>query len=129
MQRTVSSGGLLRSLSLAMAVCAATSCGQAEDTSPAIATAEVAVQRNRVAQGSPVDMTYRFRVAESPSSPHRVFVHVVDVDEELMWTDDHEPPTPASTWTPGQVVEYSRTMFVPMYPYVGQAKVIVGLYD
>lgn len=129
MQRTVTNGGLLCSLSLAMAVCAATSCGQAEDTSPAVATAEVAVERNRVAQGSPVDVTYRFRVAETPSSPYRVFVHVVDLDEELMWTDDHEPPTPANAWTPGQTVEYRRTMFVPMYPYVGAAKVIVGLYD
>lgn len=129
MQRTVTNGGLVVSLSLAMAVCAATSCGQAEDTSPAVATAEVALERSRIAQGSPVDMTYRFRIAETPSSAHRVFVHVVDADEELMWTDDHEPPTATTAWTPGQTVEYSRTMFVPMYPYVGSAKVIVGLYE
>jgi len=96
MQRTVTNGGLLVSLSLAMAVCVATSCGQAEDTSPAVATAEVAL---------------------------------VDADEELMWTDDHEPPTATTEWKPGQTVEYSRTMFVPMYPYVGAAKVIVGLYE
>ena len=128
MQRTVTNGGLVVSLSLAMAVCAATSCGQAEDTSPAVATAEVALERSRIAQGSPVDMTYRFRIAETPSSPHRVFVHVVDADEELMWTDDHEPPAATTAWTPGQTVEYSRTMFVPMYPYVGSAKVIIGLY-
>jgi hypothetical protein len=129
MQRTVKHGGLLGSLSLALAVCAATSCGQAEDTSPAIATAEVALERNRVAQGSPVDMTYRFQPAQPISSAHRVFVHVLDVDEELMWTDDHEPATATTAWMPGQTVEYSRTMFVPMYPYVGTAKVVVGLYD
>ena len=46
-----------------------------------------------------------------------------------MWTDDHEPPTPTTAWKPGQTVEYSRTMFVPMYPYVGPAKIIVGIYD
>ena len=46
-----------------------------------------------------------------------------------MWTDDHEPPRPPPRGQPGQTVEYSRTMFVPMYPYVGAAKVIVGLYD
>jgi hypothetical protein len=74
-------------------------------------------------------MTYRFQVAQTPPSPNRVFVHVVDADEELMWTDDHEPPTATNAWTPGQTVEYGRTMFVPMYPYVGAAKVIVGLYD
>lgn len=129
MQRTVTHGGLFRSLSLAMVVCTATACGQAEDTSPAVATAEVAVERNRVAQGSPVDLTYRFTVAEAPSAAHRVFVHVLDVDEELMWTDDHDPPTPTTEWKPGDTIAYGRTMFVPMYPYVGPAKLIVGLYD
>jgi hypothetical protein len=58
-----------------------------------------------------------------------VFVHFVDADEELMWTDDHDPPTPTSSWKPGQTVEYNRTIFVPIYPYVGQAKVLAGLYD
>ena len=40
-------------------------------------------------------------------------VHVVDTDEELMWTDDHHPPTPTSQWKPGQTIEYTRTVFVP----------------
>ena len=29
-------------------------------------------------------------------------VHVVDPNEELMWTDDHDPPMPTSEWKPGQ---------------------------
>jgi len=131
MQRTVRKGGLLCSLGLALTVCSAASCGQGEDTSPAVATAEVSVSRPRVAQGSPVDMTYRFQVLDAaPSSGrYRVVVHVVDADEEMMWTDDHEPPSQPNTWQRGQKLEYSRTMFVPTYPYVGQAKVILGIYD
>jgi hypothetical protein len=83
-----------------------------------------------VPQGSPIDLTYGFEVSQMPAGgPYRVFVHVVDVDEELMWTDDHDPPTPTSSWQAGQKVSYSRTMFVPMYPYIGLAKVVVGLYD
>ena len=76
-------------------------------------------------------MTYRFQVTDVPSSSgtHRVFVHVVDADEELMWTDDHDLPTQPNEWQAGQKIEYSRTMFVPTYPYVGQAKVILGVYD
>jgi hypothetical protein len=111
--------------------CAAVACRRGEDTSPAVATANVALARARVAQGSPVDMTYRFQVANdlSASGNQRVFVHVVDADEELMWTDDHDPPTPTSSWKAGQTVEYTRTMFVPMYPYVGPAKVILGVYE
>jgi hypothetical protein len=126
-----------RTLSLRLALCvcaiacAAVACRRGEDTSPAVATANVALARNRVAQGSPVELTYRFQVAGDLSAApnQRVFVHVVDADEELMWTDDHDPPTATTSWKPGQTVEYTRTMFVPMYPYVGPAKVILGVYD
>jgi hypothetical protein len=134
MQRTVFAGGLGR-LRLTLVVCAiacvTASCSRRDDTGPAVATAHVGVARSRIAQGSPVEMTYRFEVANdlSASGNHRVFVHVVDADEELMWTDDHEPPTATTSWKAGQTVEYMRTMFVPMYPYVGPAKVILGLYD
>ena len=130
MQRTVRTGGLLCSLGLLLTVCTAASCSSREDTAPAVATAEVALSRSRVAQGSPVDITYRFQpTANLPAGDYRVFVHVVDADEELMWTDDHAPPTQPGEWQPGQKVEYSRTMFVPMYPYVGPSKIIVGVYD
>jgi hypothetical protein len=117
------------SLGLTLAVCV--SCRSSEDNAPSVATAEVAISRPRVAQGSPVDLTYRFKVASDMSAlpKQRVFVHIVDADEELMFTDDHDPPTPTTAWKAGQTVEYVRTMFVPMYPYVGPARIIVGVYD
>jgi hypothetical protein len=75
-------------------------------------------------------MTYRFTVAQDAAAlgARRVFVHFLDADDELMWTDDHEPPTPTTEWSPGRTIEYTRTMFAPVYPYVGQARVIAGLY-
>jgi hypothetical protein len=131
MQQNVRDGGLLgRSLSLLLVVCSAAACASGEDTAPPVATAEVVLSRTRIAQGSPVDLTYRFQPqAAGPEGTYRVFVHVVDADEEMMWTDDHVPPTPPSAWQPGQTIEYSRTMFVPMYPYVGPAKIVMGVYD
>lgn len=131
MQRNGQRARLRGSLMAVILVCAGSACSSNEDTAPAIATAEVALSRSQVAQGSPVDMTYRFQVVDTPPAGqrYRVFVHVVDANEELMWTDDHEPATAPGEWRPGQTVEYSRTMFVPMYPYVGQAKVIMGVYD
>ena len=130
MQRTVRAGGLLCSLSLVLTVCSAVSCSSGEDTAPAVATADVSLSRSRLAQGSPVEVTYRFEIAETPpEGSYRVFAHMVDADEELMWTDDHDLPPHLATWQPGQTVEYTRTMFVPMYPYVGPSKVIVGIYD
>jgi hypothetical protein len=130
MQRTVRTGGLISSLGLLLTVCTAVSCSSGEDTAPAVATAEVELSRARIAQGSPVDITYRFQPATSvPAGNYRVFVHVVDADEELMWTDDHVPPVQPGQWQPGEQVEYSRTMFVPMYSYVGPSKIIAGIYD
>ena len=41
---------------------------------------------------------------------------VVDTDDELMWTDDHNPPMPTTQWKPGQTIEYTRTVFVPVLP-------------
>ncbi len=106
-------------------------CGGSEDTAPAQGALAVQLSRPRVALGSPVEVTYRFTVASDagPLGNRKVFAHFVDADGEQMWTDDHDPPTPTSTWKPGQTVEYSRTVFAPVYPYVGQAKIIGGLYD
>jgi hypothetical protein len=77
-------------------------------------------------------MQYRFVVAQDAppfSDDYWVFVHFVDADGELMWTDDHQPPTPTSMWQPGQTIEYTRTAFVPIFPYVGDATIQVGLYS
>ena len=108
----------------------AAGCGRAEDTTPAVATAQVTLSRAKVALGSPVEVTYKFTVASNASAlgKRRVFVHFLDADDELMWTDDHDPPTPTADWKPGQTIEYTRTMFVPSYPYVGAAKIVTGLY-
>lgn len=105
-------------------------CGKKEDTAVPMAGVQVKLSRAKVALGSPVEVTYKFTVAPNAGSfgNRRVFVHFLDADEELMWTDDHEPPTPTSEWKPGQTVEYTRTMFIPSYPYVGAAKVVAGLY-
>ncbi|HUK37401.1 MAG TPA: hypothetical protein VLV86_25970, partial [Vicinamibacterales bacterium] len=48
---------------------------------------------------------------------------------QLMYTDDHDPPTPTGSWKPGQTIEYTRTFFTPTYPYIGNATVEVGLYS
>ena len=108
----------------------AAGCGKKQDTTPPVDTAQVTLSRAKVALGSPVDITYKFTVLPNASSlgSRRVFVHFLDADDELMWTDDHDPPTPTVDWKPGQTVEYRRTMFAPSYPYVGAAKIVVGLY-
>ena len=113
----------------AMAVSFA-ACSKAEDTAPPVAAVQLTMSRPKVALGSPVEVSYKFTVAQNAPNlgQRRVFVHFLDADEELMWTDDHDPPTPTADWKPGQVIEYTRTMFIPAHPYVGAAKVVAGLY-
>jgi hypothetical protein len=77
-------------------------------------------------------MQYRFTVAPDAGTldATHVFVHFLDVDQELMWTDDHEPPTPVASWQPGQTIEYERTIFAPVwYPYVGPGRIVIGVYN
>jgi hypothetical protein len=105
-------------------------CGEAEDTTPPVANLQVSLSRPKVALGSPVEVTYTIAVAPDASQlgQYRVFAHFLDADDELMWTDDHDPPTPSAEWKPGQTIEYTRSMFIPSYPYVGAAKIVAGLY-
>jgi hypothetical protein len=80
--------------------------------------------------GSFIEFTYRF--VPSPTAAiaedYRVFVHVTDAEGERVWSDDHDPPVPTSTWKPGEPVEYTRSLFVPMLANLGPAAVDVGLY-
>lgn len=106
-------------------------CGGADSAHPALATPSVALQRSRVALGGALPVTYRFEVASNASfnADHRVLVHILDANEELLWAEDHTPPVPTRDWKPGQTIEYTLTHFVPIYPYVGEAIMTVGLYD
>ena len=106
-------------------------CGRKQDSEPPVATPSLSLSKDRVPIGSAVTLTYKFDVAQNASFDRNyyVFVHVLDPEGEQMWTDDHLPPTPTSTWKPGQTVQYKRTIFVPNYPYIGEAIVRLGLYD
>ena len=114
-----------------LATLSISACGGEQPAAPPVATASVSVSRDRAPLGSPIDITYKFVVANEAKfdEDYRVMLHVVDADDELMWTDDHDPPTPTTQWKPGQTVEYTRTIFVPVYPYVGEATLQIGMYS
>ena len=121
-------------ISLAAVLClsiVADGCRRKEPEAAPVATPSVAINRDRAPLGSPIDITYKFVVADDAKfdEDYRVMVHVVDTDEEIIWTDDHNPPTPTRQWKPGQTIEYTRTVFVPVYPYVGEATIQIGLYS
>ena len=106
-------------------------CRRKEPAASPMATPSVTLNHDKTPLGSPIDITYKFVVANNTTFNEdlRVMVHVVDADEELIFAFDHNPPIPTSQWKPGQTVEYTKTVFIPIYPYVGEATVQVGLHS
>jgi hypothetical protein len=122
---------LVRACVLAALPLTLAGCGEPEDTTAPVGNLQLSLSRPKVALGSPIEVTYKFTVAPNapPLGQRRVFAHFLDADDELMWTDDHDPPTPTTEWKPGQTIEYTRSMFIPTYPYVGAAKIVAGVYS
>jgi len=116
---------------LAVIVAGLSACRRKEAPAPPLATPSLTLDHDKAPLGSPIDIHYKFVVANDArfSEDYRVMVHVVDADEELIFAFDHNPPIPTSQWKPGQTIEYTKTVFIPIYPYVGEASIQVGLHS
>src|SRR6478672_316807 len=122
---------------VALAVCVAVlavtfvGCRRKEPPAPPVATPSLTLSHDKAPLGSPLDIHYKFVVAPDAhfAEDYRVMVHVVDADDELIFAFDHNPPTPTSQWKPGQTIEYTKTVFIPIFPYVGEASIQVGLHS
>lgn len=112
-------------------LCATVACSNDEPAEPPVATPSVTLNKPRAAIASPLQLTYKFDVLPNATidGDYSVFVHVMEPGGETLWQDDHEPSVPTSQWKPGQTVQYTRTVFVPNYPYLGDAEVRMGLYN
>ena len=102
------------------------------DEAPPVASVSLTTNKKSVPLGSPVELTYKFEVAPGArfDGDYRVFVHVNRDDGTTIWNDDHELPAGQATsgWKPGQVIEYTRTKFIPSFSYIGTATIEMGLY-
>ena len=119
----------LCALMLAAIAVVVAGCGDAAEP---VATVAVGINRASVPLGGPIELSVRFVASprlEPIEEDHRVLVHFLDGNGDLMWADDHEPEIPTSQWQSGQTVSYMRHTIVPMYPYIGEATVAVGLYS
>jgi hypothetical protein len=95
-----------------------------------VAEPMVTLSAKEVSSGYPVEMTYRFRVLPHATlaNDYHVMVHFSDQDGHLLFGDDHDPPSSARTWKPGEVIVYHRTWFVPATSYVGHITIELALY-
>ena len=106
-------------------------CGSGVSDDP-VAAVTLQLDRKVVPLGGPITLAVQFVVSpelEPLNEDLRVMVHFLDANGDMMWAADHEPSVPTSQWQPGQTVSYTRRERVPMYPYVGDAVVAVGLYS
>ncbi|MGE3578898.1 MAG: hypothetical protein AB7I25_10610 [Vicinamibacterales bacterium] len=127
-----SSNVVIGTLAVVMVAVWSAACGQQADTATPVATPTVTLARPDAVIGGPIEMTFKWAVAQdAPAFPADgwVFVHFLDADGELLWTDDHEPPGGMAAWTPGRTVEYTRTTFAPKLPYVGELMIEIGAFS
>ena len=100
---------------------------------PPVAAVALELDRPSVSLGAPLNMHFRFDVLpaldEGLAEDYRVFVHFLDDREQVLWTEDHDPPVPTSQWGPGRSIEYLRRVTIPMYPYIGESSIVAGLYS
>lgn len=92
----------------------------------------ISFSRTRVPLGSAVEVTYNWKLdpaAKKLAQDHRAMVHVLDSHEAILFAADHTPVPPVTEWVPGQTYTYTRTLFVPLYSYVGPAEVRMGLFS
>ena len=122
---------LVTSVAGLLAVLAVVACAPPLDESPIVGL-ELAVSPRAVAHGGVVKIAYRvaaFQPVPPSDEPFRVHTHFMDADGQLMWADEHLPPTPVARVWPGTFIRYTRTLFLPYYPYLGEVSVRAGVYS
>ena len=101
--------------------------------SPApVAVVAFGLDRDNIPYSESIDVTIRFDPApafQTLEEDYRVFLHVLDDQESVLWADDHDPPEPTSAWRPGQSIQYTRRVRIPPSPYFGPAVIAGGLYS
>jgi hypothetical protein len=106
------------------------SCGRKPVEINAIAPS-FSANRARAPLGSAIEVTYTWTLdptAKKLPQDYRALVHFLDQHKSVIFTDDHVPIPAPSSWEPGKTYSYKRTVFIPVYPYVGPVRVVMGLY-
>jgi len=112
-----------------LAVLAGCNRHKAADVNPIVPSFQV--NRTRAPLGSAIEVTCTWTVeagAKKIPPGYRALLHFLDSHKVVLFTDDHVPTPAPETWEPGKTYSYTRTVFIPVYPYVGEVDVVMGLY-
>ena len=107
------------------------SCARREKADPNPIEPSISFNRSRVSLNSAVEITYTWKCepgAKKLDQDYRALVQFLDPHQMILFGDDHVPEPPPSTWEPDKTYTYTRTKFIPIYPYVGPVEVRMGLY-
>ena len=91
----------------------------------------IKVNRVKAPLGSALEITYTWTVepgAKKLDQNYWALVHFLDSHGVMLFSDDHQPEPSPSSWEAGKTYSYTRTRFVPVYPYVGEVEARMGLY-
>jgi hypothetical protein len=103
------------------------SCTQKGDIVPSIK-----LSKNVVTMGSVVEAEYSFNLPANSKIPDYdgiIFVHFLDPDHNIVFTDDHKPEKPTSQWKAGENYTYKRLIFIPSDILSGEYTIRLGIYD
>lgn len=94
-------------------------------------TASFKANRMSAPLDSAIEVTYTWTTGpefKKIDGDYRALVHFIDQGKVLLFTDDHAVTPPPSQWEAGKTYSYTRTLFVPVVTYIGDATVTMGLY-
>ena len=94
-------------------------------------TASFKANRMSAPLDSAIEVTYTWTTGpefKKIEGDYRALVHFIDQGKVLLFTDDHVATPPPSQWEAGKTYTYTRTVFVPVVTYIGDATVTMGLY-
>jgi hypothetical protein len=119
-----------RSLPIILFACTAAAAACSRGRAPVAAGVFVAVSRDTLPVGAPIDVTLQFSAARNAADlpkDGRVLLRILFADGEVMANYDHDPEPPTSKWQPGATIRYTKRIFVRNVAYSGAATLVVGL--
>ncbi len=104
-------------------------CGRAKEVNDIAVS--ISANRTQVPIESALEVSYTWATGPAMKKldkNYRAMVHFLDPKGNLLFAADHVPTPPTTSWEPGKTYSYTRTVFVPTFPYIGPVDVRMGLY-
>jgi hypothetical protein len=120
-----------RALLIAVSMLMAAGCNRRGSVPANDITASFKANRMTTPLDSAIEATYTWTTGpdfKKIDGNYRAMVHFIDQGKVTLFTDDHAITPPPSQWEANKTYTYTRTIFVPVVQYIGDATVTMGLY-